>query len=127
MLTSSYFDDLIDLYGGNPILIESIIAINDAIIGNPTPYFKQVFRGNPSNPVEIQEILLKSYEQTRDIQYLQAYNEIAIRAQMKNQREEVFPISSTYSKIEAILRENGLTLEDLTIERNRLLENLVKT
>ena len=126
LAATSYFDRLIEFYGENNALIGSIIAINDAVIGDPTPYFKQVFEENIStpSPSEIQERLLSLYMKSKDIQYLEAYNEIAIRAERINKGSEFFPISSTYPKFEAILRENGLTLEGLAIERNRLLEGL---
>ena len=126
MLAATCLDRLIEHYDGNFILIESIVAINDAILGDPSCYLAQVFEGNPSNPAEIQENLLDLYKRSGDIQYLQAYNEIAIRAQKMNQGEEIFAISSTYPKFEEILTRKGLTVEDLAIERDKLLKDLIK-
>ena len=135
MVTTTTFDNLIEeyyeTYGGEDFIkVQSIAAISDAIIGDPIPYLRQVFEGfegSPPSPVEIQEKILDLYKTTRDIQYLQAYNEISIRAQKMNKGRETFPISSTYPKFEAILRRNGLTLEDLAIERDTLLNISIKT
>ncbi|MBI2507826.1 hypothetical protein HYV89_02630 [Candidatus Woesearchaeota archaeon] len=128
MLTiAHYLDRLIESYGENFILLESIAAINDAFLGDAIPYLQQVFKEGPFSPVGLQERLLDLYKELGDVQYLQAYNEIAIRAQRMNKFKEIFPISATYPRFEEALKENGLTLSGLAMERNNLLNILVKT
>lgn len=101
------------------LLWETYAAISDSIIGETSPYLERIFEGNPQDSVAIQVRLLDLYESIHDLQYLQAYNEIAIRAQKHNSEagREIFPISSTYPRFKALLRKKHLTTENLAVDR----------
>jgi rhamnogalacturonyl hydrolase YesR len=125
MPNKACIDRLIGIYHGEDyVLTETLAAINDAVLGENTHHLLRIFEGNPRDPIEIQRRLLSLYQETDDIQYIEAYNELAIRAQRTNEEGGFFPISETYPEFQAILDERDLTLEDLATKRDEILAGL---
>ena len=114
------YESLLEKYYEDNILLETLVGINDAILGDNAIYLENIFDKVPRDPVEIQRRLLSFYQKTSDIQYLQAYHEVAIRAQEMNKRHnrEAFPINETYPEFMKILIERNLTIRSLAIMRD---------
>ncbi|MBU2503512.1 MAG: hypothetical protein KJ879_00460 [Nanoarchaeota archaeon] len=119
-------EGLIKKYEDNFILAEMVAAVNGGVLGKSDHYLKSIFNGVSKSPVEIQRRFFRLFEETRDTQYLGAFNEYAIRAQRHNQWGEILPISETYPEFLQILDKAGLTLEDLKTSRDNLLSLLAK-